>query len=103
MNVNKLLLAAFVITSTSVGADSMKKISVKSKEHTCSDLQQLVKKESHVVLSGFLNSKARVYPTSASCKNVHDLIATTPAWKTSDNRYCVVGYVCQPIWYHHRS
>ncbi len=103
MNLKKLLPAVLLLASTSVVADSMLKVSVKSRDYTCADLQELVRQESHVVLSGFLNSKARVYPTSENCKSVHDLRPTKPSWKTKDTRFCIAGFVCQPIWYIHSS
>ncbi len=86
-----LILALLLAGSSSYAADT----AIAPKEHTCSDLQQLVLEKRSVLLKGFFNSTRTVHAYAAQCDSIYDERAIPTGASTKDKRLCKVGYICK--------
>ena len=72
---------------------------VRSKDFTCSELQELVQEEGAVKIRSF--GSALVYSNANDCVDdlpVHDDFQVfRSTWNTMDKFFCVVGYRCNII------
>ena len=97
---NKLLLIAslFIFSSFTYASYDSDAITVRSKNYTCSELQDLVE-EQGVVNIRYLGSLS-VYAHARDCvRNIklphQEYTVFKSTWKTIDKRFCVAGYSCR--------
>ena len=94
MKIILTLLAVVAFSGTSFAGDVLK---VRSKDYSCSDLQNLVQEEGtvHVKWWGSLD----VHADASACSEYNAFGQRQEAyqitWKTTDKNFCTAGYSCR--------
>lgn len=98
---NALIVAlfAFFLSPQIIAKDRVTKI--KSKEHSCEELQNIINTEKTVRIKGL--GSVRVYSTKFEACNVIKRCARNLAicdpfitnWRTTDARFCSAGFSCK--------
>lgn len=88
-----LILASLTMGSMASAGSVLK---VKSKNFTCSELQELVQEEGtvHIKWIGSLD----VHASASACNGRRlgeELVPFQTTWKTIDKSFCVAGYSCR--------
>ncbi len=65
---------------------------IKTKEHTCVELQELLELEKQLTFKVWLGATA-VYSDLDSCDYFSEPVST--GWRTKDSNFCAVGYTCK--------
>jgi len=93
MKILLTIFAALMFTTSSFAGDVLK---VKSKDYTCSDLQDLVQEEGTVHIKHWGSLDVHASPNACfGTQFGHRLEAYTASWKTIDKRFCIAGYSCR--------
>ena len=95
------LLAVIAFSGTSFAGGTTK---VRSKDHSCSELQDLVQQEGTVHVKGGWFGSIDVHANASACNGVRifgePAEAYVTTWKTTDKRFCTAGYSCRPDYNH---
>ena len=98
-----LIVALFIVLlPTHIAADDPVK-KIKSKEHSCVELKEIVKKEQKVYMKGLgsLTVYADKYEAcndNRKCKRWSAFCEPFQTnWRTSDKRFCNVGFACKVV------
>lgn len=65
---------------------------IKTKEHTCLELQKLLEREKQLSFKVWLGATP-VYSDLNSCDYFSEPVST--GWRTKDTNFCAVGYTCK--------
>ncbi|GEM_PF-3074601 len=86
-----LCVLAIAAASPAIAMDT-----INSRDHSCVALQEKAIENGQVTLKT-LFGKLTVYNPLRNCGSRNHQ-AVSPVWKTSDERYCIVGSYCTPVY-----
>ena len=98
---NVFMVAVFAFLLSHQGSASNDYVTVKSKDHSCAELQEIITEHRIVHIKGFgsINVFAEQREACGSlekCRNRKNLCDPFKTkWRTNDKKVCKVGYACR--------